>query len=169
MHLADTREQARRDIEAAIIPNWVSYLETVGARQLAANGGEAVEKWTTEGLGLAGGVATVGTPDDAIETIRRLMAKSGGFGAFLLMAHNAAPWPATRRSYELFAEYVIPEIRRLNDGRYGSMNWYRQNAREFRREGTSAINEANRRYGTESRLPEVDDDAVAPIAPGAGG
>src|SRR3546814_6718967 len=45
--------------------------------------------------------AVIGTPDDAIEHIERMLAGSGGFGGFLELAHNWADWGATKRSYEL--------------------------------------------------------------------
>ena len=53
------------------------------------------------------GVPTVGTPDDAIATIRRLQEKTGGFGTFMFLATNCASWEATKRSYALFAEHGV--------------------------------------------------------------
>ena len=55
----------------------------------------------------------------------------GGFGAFLLMAHNWAPWDATRRSYELMARYVFPRFQNLQDNRAASMDWVRENKPAF--------------------------------------
>jgi limonene 1,2-monooxygenase len=41
--------------------------------------------------------------------IDRLWKQSqGGFGAYLLLAHNWANFDATRRSYELMARHVFP-------------------------------------------------------------
>jgi limonene 1,2-monooxygenase len=77
------------------------------------------------------GIATVGTPDDALATIDKLAEKSGGFGTFLFLAHNAADWAATKRSYELFAEYVIPACREMNAGREASIGWVGQNSGKF--------------------------------------
>jgi limonene 1,2-monooxygenase len=56
----------------------------------------------------ASGFAVVGTPDDAIAQIRRLEEQSGGFGTFLVMAHEWADREATLRSYELLAREVMP-------------------------------------------------------------
>lgn len=44
----------------------------------------------------------------AIEQLRRLEKQSGGFGTYLLMAHEWANREATLRSYELFSRYVMP-------------------------------------------------------------
>ena len=52
----------------------------------------------------ASGFAVIGTPDDAIAQIQRLVDQSGGFGTFLFMAHEWADREAPRRrSYELMA------------------------------------------------------------------
>ena len=61
----------------------------------------------------------IGTPDDAIALIERLYAKQGDFGAFLQQAHNWADWEATKRSYELYARYVMPHFSGDNRPRVG--------------------------------------------------
>ena len=40
--------------------------------------------------------------------------KTGGFGCIVLLAHDWADWEATRRSYELFARYVLPRFEERN-------------------------------------------------------
>ena len=90
----------------------------------------ALEHWTTVGFPNFG-IATIGTPDDAIERINSLVLKCGGFGTFLLMATDTASWPATQSSYELFAENVISHFRDERAQRLGSMEWIGQNAGEF--------------------------------------
>jgi limonene 1,2-monooxygenase len=66
---------------------------------------EIVEAMNTSG----GGV--VGTPEMAIAQIQRLIDHSGGFGAYLFLGADFAPWPQQKRSYELFAERVIPNFK----------------------------------------------------------
>ena len=47
--------------------------------------------------------------DDAVAQIRRLQEMTdGGFGSYLIMGNEWASHAATRRSVELFAEYVMP-------------------------------------------------------------
>ena len=58
----------------------------------------------------ASGFAVIGTVDDAIAQIQRLVDQSGGFGTFLNMAHEWAPREATWHSYELLARYVFPQF-----------------------------------------------------------
>ena len=52
----------------------------------------------------------IGTPQMAVEQIRRLQEKTGGFGCYLMMGADFADWPATKRSYELFAHEVMPHV-----------------------------------------------------------
>ena len=52
----------------------------------------------------------IGTPDDAIRKIQELVDQSGGFGTFLLFGHDWARPEATKRSFELFAQYVMPHF-----------------------------------------------------------
>jgi limonene 1,2-monooxygenase len=52
----------------------------------------------------------IGTPDMAIAQLERLREKTGGFGAYLFLGADLADWAATKRSYELFAEYVMPHF-----------------------------------------------------------
>lgn len=55
------------------------------------------------------GLGAIGTPDDVRAQIDRLVAQSnGGFGAYLMLAHEWANTQATCRSYELIAKYVMP-------------------------------------------------------------
>ena len=131
MHLAPTRAQAEREMEHGML-TLCGYFEGMSNHKLpwASSAADALTHWTTQGLPVFG-IATVGTPDDAIATIRRLSAKTGGFGTFLFLAHNCADWEATKRSYELFAEYVIPQCRNLNVGRRDSISWVGENHELF--------------------------------------
>lgn len=52
----------------------------------------------------------IGTPDMAVAQLHRLKEKTGGFGSFLMLGADIANWPATKRSYELFAEEVMPHF-----------------------------------------------------------
>ena len=67
-------------------------------------------------------MAVIGTPDDAIQMIERLLDKQV-FGCMLLQANNWADWEQTKRSYELYARYVIPHFDRVNSPRYWSYQW----------------------------------------------
>jgi limonene 1,2-monooxygenase len=60
---------------------------------------------------IEGGLGAIGTPEDVIEQINRLVEQSnGGFGSYLMLAHEWANTEATKRSCELIAKYVMPEF-----------------------------------------------------------
>jgi limonene 1,2-monooxygenase len=106
VHCAETREEAYRDV-AYGIEHWFRYFQSVaGLPHMSVKGDsvrEMIDYVATSGLG------AIGTPDDVRAQIDRLVAQSnGGFGAYLMLAHEWANTQATRRSYELIAKYVMP-------------------------------------------------------------
>jgi limonene 1,2-monooxygenase len=111
-HLAESREQAR----AEAVDGLQRWHNEYNVDVLARPGAVRVEdKWklldSVSGGGAAGGgTSVIGTPDDMIEAIRRMIEVTGGFGCVLGFAHDWANREATFRSWELFARYVIPEI-----------------------------------------------------------
>jgi limonene 1,2-monooxygenase len=108
MHIAETREQAYRDVEHGI-EQWFHYFQSVAAFPQLAVGGSTVREMID--FVNEAGVGSIGTVDDAVAQIDRLMKQSnGGFGAYLLLAHEWANPLATRRSYELIAKHVFPQF-----------------------------------------------------------
>jgi limonene 1,2-monooxygenase len=108
VHCAETMEQAYRDVEYGI-EQWFDYFQAVAAfPQMAvpgANVKEMISFINDSGFG------AIGTPDMVKAQIDRLWAQSnGGFGAYLMLAHNWANFDATRRSYDLIARNVFPHF-----------------------------------------------------------
>lgn len=60
---------------------------------------------------IAQDTALVGTPDDMNAAIERMQEATGGFGGYLVLAHDWADREATLRSYELMGRHVIPEFK----------------------------------------------------------
>jgi limonene 1,2-monooxygenase len=131
VHVAETREQARKDLEYGLM-DMFTYFHKFGGDMFpqVKSLDEAIELWTTGGLG-AFGVGLIGTPDDLAERIEQLIEQSGGFGSFLVLAHNAASPEATRKSYELIARYVMPRFQHSNANRTASLEWASRNANRF--------------------------------------
>ena len=127
MHIAETREQAVADV-AFGLGDWVDYFQRVAALPLAPNTENHDD--LVEALN-ASGFAVIGTPDDAVAQIRRLADQSGGFGTYLLMAHEWADRPQTLRSYELFSRYVMPEVTRSATTLGASRDWAAANRPQF--------------------------------------
>ncbi|HEY8156193.1 MAG TPA: LLM class flavin-dependent oxidoreductase [Myxococcota bacterium] len=126
MHVAETREKARENVRFGLA-DWLRYFQEVAALPLAPPGKleDAVDAL------IASGFAVIGDPDDAAAQLERLVAQSGGFGCFLQMAVNWADFPATLRSYELIARYVMPRFQGSNDARRESMEWATKNRPRF--------------------------------------
>lgn len=108
MHIAETTEQAYRDVEYGI-EHWFKYFQSVAAfpqmQVLGGNVKEMIDFINDSGVGV------IGTPEMAAAQIERLWTQSdGGFGSFLLLAHNWANFEATKRSYDLLARNVFPRF-----------------------------------------------------------
>jgi limonene 1,2-monooxygenase len=127
MHIAETEEQARRDV-AFGLAKWVDYFERVAALPLAPN---TLDPDKLVDALMETGFAVVGTPEMAVAQINRLIDQSGGFGTFLLMAHEWADRDATLHSYELFAREVIPHFQGSLPSLVGSRDWAAENRPEF--------------------------------------
>ena len=134
MHIAETKDKAIEQIRFGL-EKWIYYFKEIANLPMVPDDfkGDPVEAY------LALGQAVVGTPDDAVERLQQLVDESGGFGCFLLMAHNWARWEDTKRSYELIARYVVPHFQQLNVNRQASMDWVRSNKTEFTSQTRAAV------------------------------
>jgi limonene 1,2-monooxygenase len=120
VHLAETVEQAHKDVHWGM-GDFIEFLGKATPSGLTAGREDipgAIHELTNEF-----GAAVIGTPDMVIETIERLDREAGGIGSFLLMAHDWADPAATRRSYELFAEHVMPHFDGTLDRRSNAYKW----------------------------------------------
>ncbi len=115
-YLAETREQAMEEARAGYEHELTDYFgEVLGG--LVAPEDATLEK------GIEGGALIVGTPDDAIAAIERLLTITGGFGGFLARAHEWGTWEQTVHSYELFSRYVVPHFRGQLGAKQSSRDW----------------------------------------------
>ena len=132
MHLAPTRGQAEAEVRDGVF-EFAKVLETyqaLGEVEWAKSADAALQHWRDNGF-TAFGMGVIGTPDDAIARIEDFVEQSGGFGSFLVLAHNTASWEATLRSYDLFARYVVPNFRNANTSRHESLAWCADHAGDY--------------------------------------
>jgi limonene 1,2-monooxygenase len=115
-HLAETREQAFREVEEGERRETTRYFEGTLGRP---PGPQTLEEQVRMGA------AIVGTPDDAIEAIEKLGERSGGFGGVLARAHEWASREATMRSFELLARFVMPRFQGVLPPVEASNEWVR--------------------------------------------
>jgi limonene 1,2-monooxygenase len=115
IHLAESREQARKDV-AYGLEKWIGYAnDIVPAPNPPPRGMADPASWM-----VSNERAIIGTPDDAVAKIEHMLEITGGFGGVLVFSHDWANWQATQRSLELIAEEVRPRLRGSNALRQAS-------------------------------------------------
>jgi len=137
-HIAESREQARREAGAGLM-RWhneynVGTLQRPGLQPFTSPE-DAVEK-TAGGEGAA---STIGTPDDLVKTIRNLMDVSGGVGSIIGFAHDWANPENARRSWDMVARYVVPEINGYITKLRESQKFLIENRAVFERAGQAVM------------------------------
>ena len=119
--------------------------------------GEDPAEWFVENK-----FGVIGTPDDAIALIERLRAKQGQFGVFLHQAHNWADWEATKRSYELYARYVMPHFSSDNVPRSESFDWCTEHRDELTEKRSAAARAMFDKHEAEQRAAREAAPMVRP-------
>lgn len=140
-HLAEDRETARREAVHGLHRWHNEYnVDTLGRPGASA----VSDPWElldamagTDGSGV--GAAVVGTPDDLVNAIRRLQEITGGFGVVLGFAHDWANVEATRRSWELVARYVVPELTGATAGIRESQRYLHENRQDLMAGASKAV------------------------------
>ncbi|WP_245709454.1 LLM class flavin-dependent oxidoreductase [Rhodococcus tukisamuensis] len=127
MFLAETRADAERAVSRRI-GSMAAYVnrQTGQNPEWAQTPKGIVDQWRGDTLGEFG-QAIIGTPDDAIAQIERLIEQTGGFGTLLVLHVDMASWEDTKRSYELFASEVVPHFKNRNAGREASLQYAADN------------------------------------------
>jgi limonene 1,2-monooxygenase len=171
IHLAETREQAYQDV-AYGLDDYFEYFRKVAALPIVPEGGpdDLADQVNSMGAGV------VGTPDDCIEMIEKLIDQSnGGFGTFLIQAHEWADQAATHKSYELLAQKVLPHFQGSARRPAESKAWVTENRPAFMGAAGAAIMSAIAKHGEEqaakdteieAELEEIESDAVEDIETG---
>jgi limonene 1,2-monooxygenase len=134
MHLSETKDQARKDVEYGIVEFARYFTHVLPAGPVRGNNAQEIIDNVDED-----GFAVIGTPDDAIRKIEDLVEESGGFGCFLMFGHDWASPEATKRSFELFAQYVMPHFKGQLDWPQSSCDWVTGSGGEFVNRAVQAI------------------------------
>ncbi|MEM8924409.1 MAG: LLM class flavin-dependent oxidoreductase [Actinomycetota bacterium] len=163
-HLAETKEQARRDVEHGLL-RWhndynVGTLMRPGVERLQSTP-EAIDYYTDSGG--AGGV--IGTPDDLIARINEMWELTGGFGVVMGFVSDWASPEATFRSWDLVARHVIPEIRGQLAPMRASNRFVQDNRDVFNRAGEAILTKIQENERAAAALAEHGGRVQTPIAP----
>jgi limonene 1,2-monooxygenase len=124
IHIAETREQALAEVRAGY-ERFNRYILNQSAHLPDSPGHKSIEEL------IEGNEVIIGTPDDAIAQIRRLEQKVPDFGCLLVLDKNWAGMAEKKRSLEMLARYVLPEINGDNRNRQRSFDWARENREGF--------------------------------------
>ena len=138
-HVAETREEAAQEAKQGLFRWHNEY--TVGT--LMRPGAEAFRTPDDAVLQTArveGSAAVIGTPDDLIANIKALLEVTGGFGTVIGFVHDWANPEATRRSWDLVARHVIPEINGFLSAYRSSQQHVIEHRDSFERAGQAVLN-----------------------------
>src|SRR3546814_6997472 len=89
--------------------------------------------------------------DRAIAMIRRLHDKHVDFVVYLQQANNVADWEATKRSYDLYARYVMPHFSGDNRQRIESFEWCGENRGDLSEKRSKAASAMFDKHEAEQR------------------
>ena len=142
-HLAPTRDQAMADVQEGF-EEWADYTRKINPAGPISLGMESPQFINETGNG------AIGTPDDAVVALEKFWDQSGGFGCILNLGQTWASAEATKRSYTLFAEYVMPKFAKRNAQRLASLDWMNENVGAFSAASQSAAEKATAKYMAES-------------------
>ncbi len=139
-HIAETREQAIKNVQFGV-QAFAQYFRDVATFPIIPGDVADPVQWLMET-----GTACIGTPDDAVAYVDRLMKGSGGFGVLCELAQNWADWEATKRHYELMARFVHPKFQQSRELLVDSYNYATDRHVEFGGQAAAAIQKAIDRH-----------------------
>ncbi|MDH5737598.1 MAG: LLM class flavin-dependent oxidoreductase, partial [Gammaproteobacteria bacterium] len=113
-HLAETREKAREQAKDGL-QRWHNEYTVGTLMRPGAIAYETADQAVDEMAASPESAAIIGTPDDLIDAIRKMVTLTGGFGTVIGFIHDWANPKDTFNSWDLVARYVIPEVNGLLD------------------------------------------------------
>jgi limonene 1,2-monooxygenase len=158
-HIAETRAKAREQAKDGLFRWHNEY--TVGTLMRPGTDPFPSPEAAVEQMTEVGGASVIGTPDDLVAAIRRMVEISGGFGTVIGFAHDWANREDTFKSWELVARYVIPEINGLLAGYRESQKHVIEHRDVFERAGQAVMSKIMSHEGAVKALSEPTDGAQA--------
>jgi len=150
-HIAETREEARRQARDGLMRWNNEYIHETLKRPGSVrfeDPDEAVDQTAFSSTSSA----VIGTPDDLVKQIRPIIQITGGFGTVIGFVHDWANRENTRRSWDLVARYVIPELNGLLDHYRESREFVIGNRGVFEQAGKAVLDNST---ATSAALPST--------------
>jgi limonene 1,2-monooxygenase len=162
VYVAETTEEAMADIDRGATREYHEYFFTLGLKGLFEEyPGQPVEEITVDQLKRKMGWL-VGDPDTVTRQIRELHEGTGGFGGILFITNDWADQGKWMKSMELFARYVMPQLRGTVDSLNSSWHSLEERARVWRQaiEAAGGLQNVVR-----DNLPKFGQDSIGRVAP----
>jgi limonene 1,2-monooxygenase len=137
-HIAETREQAR-DEAAKGLMRWHNEYTVGTLMRPGMTAYKSPEEAVEQFAWAEGTSAVIGTPDDLVAGIKKLIDLSGGFGTVIGFAHDWANRQNTLKSWDMVARYVVPEINRYCEGLHTSRQYVIDHREAFERAGAAVL------------------------------
>jgi limonene 1,2-monooxygenase len=137
-HVAETREQAFREAGAGLM-RWHNEYNVGTLMRPGLEPFKSVDDALEKSAVGENASAAIGTPDDLVKAIKHVIKISGGVGAIMGFAHDWANPENTRRSWDMVARYVIPEINGFIEPLRKSRQFVVENRAVFERAGQAVM------------------------------
>ena len=165
-HIAETREEARAQAGEGL-KLWHNEYQVGTLMRPDAKPFLTAEQALHETAFVEGAAAVIGTPDDLVAAIRKMLSSSGGFGTVLGFAHDWANRENTLRSWDLIARYVMPEVNGMLEGYRASRAYVVENREWFNRAGQAVLSKIMSHEGAAAALKAGMEGGVAMRSPNA--
>jgi limonene 1,2-monooxygenase len=137
-HIAETREQARREAGAGLM-RWHNEYNVGTLMRPGLTAFKSPDEAVDQTAFVEGAASAIGTPDDLVNLIKNVMKVSGGVGTIIGFAHDWANPENTRRSWDMVARYVVPEINGHVEALRKSQTFVIENRAIFERAGEAVM------------------------------
>ena len=159
-HLAETKKQAQEEAKHGLL-RWHNEYTVGTLMRPGAVAYDDADQAIEEMSGGDNAMAIIGTPDDLIEAVRKLQALTGGFGTVIGFVNDWANPEATRRSWDMVARYVVPEVNGMLEPYRESQRYVIENREVFDRAGEAVIAKIMENEKAVAAMAEQADAAAA--------
>lgn len=137
-HLAETRAKAKEQAKDGL-HRWHNEYTVGTLMRPGATAFETPDSAVEEMAYAEDAAAVIGTPDDLIESITKMIDLTGGFGTVIGFVHDWANPKDTFNSWDLVARYVVPEINGYLKGYRESQKYVIEHRDVFDRAGEAVV------------------------------
>ena len=159
-HIAETREQARKEARDGLM-RWNNEYVHGTLKRPGSKFFDSPDQAVDETAFSETSSAVIGTPDDLVAAIHRLVELTGGFGTVIGFVHDWANRENTLRSWDLVARYVIPEVNQMLREYRESREFVVNNREVFERAGQAVLTKIMQHEGAAEALKVTANSRLA--------